>query len=311
MSKMGKGLKIQKTEKFDINRRVIAHSTQKAWNEAPHVSYVYEPDLTDFFAYFQENKTTLSKTAKVSFNTVMLKIISEGLKAAPELNSLLYYNPKNKTGCQKLSADINIALPWLLEDGRMITPIVKNLESKSLTEISDYISELGRKIKNTDIDAMQYQVSLEETISDILHFKVKVFRQILAAKIGPNKLSKPTSKQKKAYNKVPDCDKITSSDIFDASTLVSNIGSVFKTQRGALTMLEIITPQVFVIGLNAIQDRPAVITNSKGEKVVAVRKILPLCMTFDHRAADFADLIPFQNRLDEIFSNPEMIKEWM
>lgn len=311
MSKMDMGINFSKIEKFDINRRVIAHSTHKAWSEVPHVSYVFEPDVTDFIDFFQKHREELSSKGKISINTVMMKVISEGLKASPALNSLLYYNPKNKVGLQKFSSDINIALPWLLEDGRMITPIVKNVESKNLFEITAYIDDIARRIKNTDIDAMQYKVGLEETLSDISHFKFKVVRQVIAAKIGKNKLLKPTKKQKKAYNAVPDCDKITPADIFGASILISNIGSMFKNQRGSLSLLEIITPQVFVIGINAIQERPAVVTKADGTKEIAIRNIMPITLTWDHRAADTANILPFQAKLDEYFEKPELIKEWV
>lgn len=310
MSKMDKGINFHQVEKFDINRRVIAHATHKSWNEAPHCSYVFEPDVTDFIDFFNQHREELSSKGKISINTVMLKLISEGLKAAPELCAHLKYNPKNKTGWKKYTNHINIALPWLLEDGRMITPVVKNIENKNLFEITTYIEDIARRIKNTDIDAMQYQVGLEETISEILNFKFMVARQVIAAKIGKNRLRKPTGKQKKAYRAVPACDKITSNDIFGASVLVSNIGSMFKTQRGALVMLEIITPQVVVLGINAIQERPAVVVKADGTKEIAIRKIMPITITWDHRAADTADILPFQAKLDEYFTNPELIKEW-
>ena len=48
-----------------------------------------------------------------------------------------------------------------------------------------------------------------------------------------------------------------------------------------------------------------------GEKVVAVRNYLPILLAFDHRALDFGDIVPFLKRMDNIFENPEQIKEWL
>ncbi|MBN2653346.1 MAG: 2-oxo acid dehydrogenase subunit E2 [Spirochaetales bacterium] len=310
MGKMGKGVKIRKSELFDIQRRVVAYATYNSWVQAPHVSYLYEPDVTDFFDYFNKHKTELGKGSKISFNTVMLKIISEGLKASEQLNSLIDFDPKSKVGYQKVADDINIALPWLLEDGRMITPTVPDVGRKSLVEITDYINDIARRIKNTNIDQMLYKVGLSETLDDLKHFKFKVLPQIIHAKFGKHRLRRPPKAERKRHDNLPKEDKLTGDDLFNATVLVSNIGSVFKQQRGALSLLEIITPQVFVIGLNAIQDRPAVYTDENGKQQIGIRKILPLCLTFDHRALDFADLIPFQDRLDSIFTNPEEILKW-
>ena len=54
-----------------------------------------------------------------------------------------------------------------------------------------------------------------------------------------------------------------------------------------------------------------VITNDKGEKEIAIRKTLGFCIAFDHRAIDFAEIIPFIKRLDEIFANPEQVMDWI
>ncbi len=158
---------------------------------------------------------------------------------------------------------------------------------------------------------MQYKVGLQETLSEVSKFKISVLRQVIAAKIGAHKLRKPTGKQRKAYGLIPDCDKLTPNDIFGSSMLVSNIGSMFKTQKGALTLLEIVAPQVLVVGLNLIQDRATVIVNDKGEKEIAIRQILPITITWDHRAADTANIVPFQNEMDKYFNNPELILNWV
>ena len=73
----------------------------------------------------------------------------------------------------------------------------------------------------------------------------------------------------------------------------------------------IIAPQVFVIGLNALQDRPGVYTDANGKQQIGIRKILPICCTFDHRAVDFGQLLPFQDRIAEIIANPQEIDKWV
>lgn len=53
-----------------------------------------------------------------------------------------------------------------------------------------------------------------------------------------------------------------------------------------------------------------VITDSLGNKSIEARKVLPICIAFDHRALDFGDIVPFLKRLDDIFENPKVIHTW-
>ncbi|MEF8848594.1 MAG: 2-oxo acid dehydrogenase subunit E2 [Candidatus Thermoplasmatota archaeon] len=103
---------------------------------------------------------------------------------------------------------------------------------------------------------------------------------------------------------------MTPFDIFNASVLVSNLGSIFRHKRGGITLLDLISPQVFAIAINAIQERPGVYLDENGNKKIGIRQILLLSLTTDHRALDGADYIPFQNALDKIFANPKTIKKW-
>ena len=38
--------------------------------------------------------------------------------------------------------------------------------------------------------------------------------------------------------------------------------------------------------------------------------ILPITIAMDHRALDYSDIIPFMRKLDEIFANAEVLKQW-
>ncbi|MDG6229821.1 MAG: 2-oxo acid dehydrogenase subunit E2, partial [Candidatus Thermoplasmatota archaeon] len=308
MSLIGKDLTIQKSDIFDINRRVTAHATSSEWGRTPHATYLYEPDITEFYTHFQEHRGRHAKGHPITFTALMLKAIAESLKASPRLNAILQYNHHTKVGIHHHIKEISIAIPFLLPDKRIITPIIHDVGEKSLCQIASDIFDVKRRVKNTDIDAMQYVVAKKELVEHLKLLRLGVIRQYLHTKIGKNKLP-ITREQIKRYQRIPDTDKITTKDIFDTSVLVSNLGSVFQHQRGGITLLDLISPQVFSIAINAIQDRPSVYMDS-GKQAIGVRKILPLSLTIDHRALDGADFIPFQDNLDRIFSNPGIIDTW-
>jgi len=308
MSLVGKRLTVLKSDIFDINRRITAHATSSGWGSTPHATYLYEPDITDFFSYYQRKRKKMEDGHPITFTVVMLKVIAEALKQSPKLNAILHYNFRTKVGTHLHIKEISITVPFLLPDKRMIAPLIHNVGEKSLCQIAEGLSDIKRRVKNTDVDAMQYVVAKQEIVDHLKHFNFGAIWQIFHTKIGKNKI-RLSSKRIKEYLRVPNEDKITATDIFDTSVLVSNLGSIFQHQRGGITLLDLISPQVFAVAINAIQDRPAVYTESDEQKI-GIRKILPLSLTIDHRALDGADFIPFQNHLDRIFSNPSILDEW-
>jgi len=308
MSLVGKRLTVLKSDIFDINRRITAHATSSGWGSTPHATYLYEPDITDFFSYYQRKRKKMEDGHPITFTVVMLKVIAEALKQSPKLNAILHYNFRTKVGTHLHIKEISITVPFLLPDKRMIAPLIHNVGEKSLCQIAEGLSDIKRRVKNTDVDAMQYVVAKQEIVDHLKHFNFGSIWQIFHTKIGKNKI-RLSSKRIKEYLRVPNEDKITATDIFDTSVLVSNLGSIFQHQRGGITLLDLISPQVFAVAINAIQDRPAVYTESNEQKI-GIRKILPLSLTIDHRALDGADFIPFQNHLDRIFSNPSILDEW-
>jgi pyruvate dehydrogenase E2 component (dihydrolipoamide acetyltransferase) len=83
--------------------------------------------------------------------------------------------------------------------------------------------------------------------------------------------------------------KLVPDDLGGGTFTISNPGSV-----GAVSAPAIINqPQVAILGVPTIQRRPWVVTDSDGEEMIAIRSILRLAVTFDHRAVDGADATRF------------------
>lgn len=307
----GNDIKVNKNNRFDLQRRVVSHMTSSAWKNVPHVSYIYEPDITDFCEEFKKlAKERSCRGFKISFNTIMIKVIVEGLLSAPCLNSYIEYNHEKSEGMTHIWDEINVSIPWTLPDGRMITPTVPNAEKLSLNDISKYISNLSERIEKTNIDEMLYSAVLADTISELKKFHFGVLKRVIASTIGKSRIKRLEGKEKDAYYNIPDNERLTEKDIMSGTVTVSNIGSLYKEQRGSFALLEIIPPQIFAIGIGSIQEKPGVYLQKYGHKEIGIRKVLPMCLAFDHRAVDFSSLVPFLKRLDEIFANPSVIQKW-
>ena len=280
-------LTITNTENFSVERKLISYMTTKSWQRIPHVSYMYEPDVTDFIDEFKSLKSKDDSFKNISINSLMLKIFSEGLKFAPKLNAHISYNHSTGEGQIRTIKDINVNMPWILPNGKMMTISINNIEDMSLYEINKYIKDdIGKIISNMD------SKSLSKSFLDKINYNT--IDNIIN---GEDNLLEDDENESKS--KLP----------LEIGTItISNIGSTYKDQRGAIALLDIIPPQVCVIGFGAILEKPGVYIDENGEKAIGIRKTLPICLAFDHRALDFGEMIPFMKKLDSIFENPNILK---
>ena len=302
-------MKITRTEHFDIQRKIVANMTTESWEQIPHVAYVYEADVTDLMTEFKKLRST-SKT-KITLNTVLMKAIIEGLKAAPVMNSHLSYNRKLVRGELKTFEDINISMPMLLPDGQMMTVNMRDMGNKTLSEMTAAIVDTERRARNSNMDEVMYEVSLDNTLQRLKQGKVaQTVMRLIGSKTGAHKVTTLHGAEKKKYYSIPATDRLTKKDIEQGTTTISNIGSIYREHKGSCALLEIIPPQTTAFAIDSIQKRPCVMTDAQGNDTIAVRQILPITIAMDHRALDYGDIIPFMRKLDEIFANAEVLKQW-
>lgn len=193
----------------------------------------------------------------------------------------------------------------------MMTINLHNFENKNLDEMVAYIADVNRRVANTNLDEVMFDVSLDNTLTALKQGKIKqTLYRLIGSKTGKHKVKTLSGKEKSNYYKIPENDRLTKHDIEQGTITVSNIGSVYRAQRGETCLLEIVPPQVCAIAVGAVQDKPVVVVNEAGEKEIAIRQVMPLCIAFDHRALDFGEIVPFIKRLDEIFAAPEIIHTW-
>lgn len=304
-------MKITNTINFGIQRKIVANMTTESWETIPHVTYNYEPDVTEFMKEYKKLNFNRKGEDKITVNTLMLKVIAEGLKAAPIMNSHIEYNRKLVRGKINTFEDINISMPMIMPNGEMMTINLHNFENKNLDEMTDYINDVCRRFENTNLNEAMFEVSLDNTLTALKKGKIKqAIYRLIGSKTGKYKVKTLSGKAKKEYESISETDRITKRDIEQGTVTISNIGSLYRGQKGNVSLLEIIPPQVSAFGVGAVQDRPVVVTDEKGEKSIEIHQILPICIAFDHRALDFGEAIPFIKRLDNIFENSQQIHNW-
>ena len=83
--------------------------------------------------------------------------------------------------------------------------------------------------------------------------------------------------------------KVTPDELSGGTFTLTNTGS-----RGALFDTPIINqPQVAIMGTGAVVKRPVVVTDETGADSIAIRSMVYLALTYDHRLVDGADAARF------------------
>ena len=300
------------TEYFGIQRKIVANMTTESWQNIPHVTYMYEPDVTKFFKEYKKLNQNRSGDEKITFNTLMLKVITEGLKAAPVMNSHIEFDRKLVRGRIDTFSDINISMPTILPNGQMMTINLRDFGNKNLDEMTSYINDVRRRAEKTNLTEAMYSVSFDNTMKNLKKGRIfQTIGRLYGANFGKCKISHFRGKAKREYESIPETERLTIKDLEQGTVTVSNIGSTYLAQRGATALLEIVPPQVCALSVGAVLEKPLVVKKSDGRKEIEARNVLPICIAFDHRALDFGEIVPFMKRLDEIFENPSVIRSWV
>ncbi len=302
---------VKSITRFGIQRKIVANMTTESWQNIPHVSYQFTPDITDFWAYFKKFSAENhgSNGEKITFNSVLLKAIAEAIEFNPVINAHMHYEKGLVRGKVTVFDNIDISVPWVLPGGEMMTITMKDLGNKTLKEIAEYQADINRRLKNTNLTEALYSVSFNDTVDKLKRGHIiKAAKRLFGANTNKNhKIQLLKGDAKKAYESIPETERITHKDLKQGTITVSNIGADTKGLDGEVAMLMVIPPQVCAIAIGSIQKKPVVITDENGNDKIVSKLVLPINICFDHRALDFGDVRPFLTKLDEFFKNPEMI----
>ena len=297
---------------FGIARKIVSNMTSESWEQIPHATLTYEPDVTEFLKEYKKlNEGNTDKSKKITINTVMIKIICEGLKAAPKLNAHLEFNRRLVRGCLKTYDHIDVSMPMVLPNGEMMTINMHDMGNKTMSEMTAAINDSARRAKNTDLNEVLFEVSLDNTLTALKRGKIaQTVNRLYGSKTGKHKVKTLSGKAKKEYYAIPETERLTKHDIEQGTTTITNLGSIYRPFRGSCALLEIIPPQVTAFAINATQKKPLIRTNENGEDEIYIGYTMPLTVAMDHRALDYGDMVPFFQRLDEIFADPSIIHSW-
>ncbi len=302
---------VKNVTRFGIQRKIVANMTTESWQNIPHVSYLFEPDVTEFMEAFKKfsEENNNGDGPKITLNAVLLKAIAEAIEVDPMVNAHMHYEKGLVRGKVTVFDNIDISVPWILPSGEMMTITMKDMGNKTLKEIAEYQADINRRLEKTNLTEALYSVSFHDTIDKLKKGHIlKAIKRLYGANTNKrHKIQRLKGAEKKAYDAIPATEKITRADLKQGTITVSNVGADTRGLSGEVAMLMVIPPQICVIGIGSLQKRPVVVTDENGEDKIVIKTILPMNICFDHRALDFGEVRPFLTKLNDFFQHPEDI----
>jgi len=120
-------------------RRAIAGHMLRSVQSSPHVTAVFEADMSPVIADRESFKTRAQEVPSVT--AYLIHAAVQALKAVPEVNSRWHEN------ALEIFEDINIGIGTATPDGRLIVPVIHSAQDLSLLEIAARLRELIRKAR--------------------------------------------------------------------------------------------------------------------------------------------------------------------
>ena len=285
---------------FDLSRKIIAATTSDGWQNVPHFAAVYETEV-DLLADVIGEFNSVHPDEHITMNSAILRVIVEGIKAAPVMNSHIEYDPRLVNGTVTQLDHIDISVPMLFGRDRMTAVIYPHMENRSMRDIQKITNGYREKAKKTDLDAVMFIAGLDDTLRELKHGRViRTAGRLIGAAAGSSRVIVSPKRIMAALKKK---DAITPDAIRQGSILVSGVGSLYREWEGFCTICDIIPPQVCALSAGAVTEKPVV---RDGE--ICIRKILPVTICVDHRAMDFSHLVPFVKRIREVLADREALE---
>lgn len=145
---------------FGGMRKTIAARLQRSYQQAPHVTFAIDVDVTAAEALrARANARVRDGQAKVSLTAILAKACAWALKRHPMMNSRLDLDASQIL----LLDEVNIGIAVALDDG-LIVPVVRDADRKGILQLANDINDLsvrarGNKLAPDDVTGGTFTLS--------------------------------------------------------------------------------------------------------------------------------------------------------
>ena len=214
---------VVRREKLSALRRTVSRRMVESWTTIPKINQFDDADITALLALRKKHAPVYQKKgAHLTLTSFLLMAVARALVKYPRANASI-----DEGAGEIIFKDYRHIGVAVDTEAGLIVPVLRDVDKKSLLEISRELSAITEKTR-------QRKISLEE--------------------------------------------------LQGGTFAISNQGSI---GGGHFTPI-IYSPQVAILGVGQGRPKPVVVDGK-----IAIRTLLPLCLSYDHRVLDGADAVRF------------------
>lgn len=304
-----------RAEYMTMADKMLSNVFVEGQRNSPAVCATYDVDVTRFVEVFDRLRAECDY--KLTLNTVMLKVLAQGLKAAPKLNAHYKYNHSTMAGQLIIKKHIDVSMAVCKADGSTFQMKLQHIEDKSLKEIALMSADARKRLNESQLDEVMFEVSRQHIIGELSQGRIVTpLRQALSASFGKGKVVRLSETLKSDFLKItgkkplqPDC-AVRLEELSQGSVCFTNWGAICDSPGFNIVSGPLLYPQVFLFSMGRLKEENYVYEDENGNLKLGSKKILPLGLNFDHKIGGAYELVPFIKRLEEIFADPEVMYNW-
>jgi pyruvate dehydrogenase E2 component (dihydrolipoamide acetyltransferase) len=128
-------------------RKITARNMQSSWQTIPHVTQFDKADVTELESFRKRYAAAAEKAGgKLTVTAILLKVTGEALKRFPDFNASI--DMRSEEIVYKDYVNIGVAVDT---DRGLLVPVVRDVPSKSIVELSVELSDIARKAREKKI----------------------------------------------------------------------------------------------------------------------------------------------------------------
>ena len=173
----------------NMRRSIANHMVDSLLHTAPHVTSVFNLDLSAIIAHRKQNKAAFKEQgAGLTFTSYFIAASVLAIRSQPLINSQLHKDTI------EVFKQMNIGIGTALNDEGLIVPVLKNCENKDLFEIAKELTHLtnkarSNKLKPSDVQGGTFTIS-NHGVSGSLMATPIIINQPQSAILGIGKMEK-------------------------------------------------------------------------------------------------------------------------
>ncbi len=183
------GGSVQRVPHSALRRRVAEHMVRSLLQTAPHVTTVFEADLSGVIAHRARHRESFERQgAPLTFTPYFVAAAVAAIRAVPEANA------RWTEQALELYEDINVGIATALGREGLIVPVLKGAQTLNLLGIARGVAELVRKAREgalapSDVQGGTFTISNHGVSGSLIATPI-VINQPQSAILGIGKLEK-------------------------------------------------------------------------------------------------------------------------